>query len=153
MAVKAKKAAARSVVEKTVDQAEAVATEQVENAAAVLFKGYDDIAALSQGNLEAVVKANTLLAKGAEAISKELMGYAQSSFEQAALAARALFGAKTLQDLIALNNDFAKTSVDNFLANSAKLSDMTVRVANEAIEPLSARVSVTIGKLAKPLAA
>ncbi len=43
--------------------------------------------------------------------------------------------------------------LDSFLTNSAKLSDLGVKVANEAFAPIGERVNVTIEKFAKPLAA
>jgi phasin family protein len=142
-------AAATAQVEETV----AAATARVEETAAKYFNGFDQLTKLGQGNFEAVVAANTALAKGAEEISKEIFGIAQASFEHAAVTAKAFFGAKTLQDVVELNNKFAKTSVDSFLANSAKLSEITLKVATEAAQPLKARVDLAIAKIGKPLAA
>jgi phasin family protein len=131
------------------DTAVTLTREQVAKASALL----EDLAVLGKGNLDAVVQSNTVIAKGLEDISREFMSYAQASLESAASATKALFGAKTLQDVIALNNAFAKTSLDTFLANSTKLGDMGLKVANQALEPISARVNVAIEKLAKPAAA
>jgi hypothetical protein len=39
------------------------------------------------------------------------------------------------------------------LAGSAKLSEMSVKLASEALAPIGGRVEATIHKLAKPLAA
>jgi phasin family protein len=126
---------------------------QVQESSAQLFKAYDDLSQLGQGNFEAVVAANQVLAKGAEQISKEIFGIAQASFEEAASAAKAFFGAKTLQDVIELNNAVARNALESFLANSAKLSEMTFKVTSEAALPLKARVDAAIEKLAKPVAA
>ena len=53
---------------------ETVATTEakVQDGSARLFNAYDELSALSQGNLEAVVAANQALARGAEEISKDL---------------------------------------------------------------------------------
>lgn len=126
---------------------------QVDETAQKFFNGFDELTQLGQGNLEAVVASNQALAKGAEELSKEIFEIAQNSFENAATVAKAFFGAKTLQDVVELNSQFTKASVDTFLANSAKLSELTLKVANEAAQPLKARVDVAIEKLAKPLAA
>jgi phasin family protein len=135
------------------DDAVAATVAQVEKSQTELFSAYGDLTALGQENLRAMVAANQVLAKGAEAISKEMLEIAQSSFEHAALAAQAFFGAKTLQDVIELNNRYAKLSVDSFLANSAKLSDLTVQLATDAAQPLKARVDATVGQLARPFPA
>jgi phasin family protein len=159
MTVKIKKAApavaseAVAAAAQSYETAIAAAKEHVEKASTYLFRGYDDIAALNQGNVEALVKANTVLAKGAEEIGKELMSYAQTSLERTAGAAKALFGAKTLQDVVQLNTEFAKNSYDTYLANATKLGELSVKVANEAFQPLSQRATVAFEKLGKPIAA
>jgi phasin family protein len=141
--------AAEAVTRQPFDKATTLTRDQVAKASALL----EDLAVLGKGNLDAVVQSNTVIAKGLEEISREFMRYAQTSLESATSATKALFGARTLQDLIALNSDFARTSLDTFLANSTKLGDMGLKVANEAFEPISARVNVAIEKLAKPAAA
>jgi phasin family protein len=120
---------------------------------AALIRGYEELAQLGHGHFDAVVQANTVLAKGAEEIGRELMDYAQATLEQTAVTAKALLGARTFQDVVLLNSDFAKGSVERFLENSAKLSDLGARLATEAFEPLSARVTLTIEKMVKPAAA
>jgi phasin family protein len=136
------------------DETVAAATEaKVQEGSAQLFKAYDELSQLGQGNLEAVVAANQAFAKGAEEISKEIFGIAQASFENAASTAKAFLGAKTLQDVIELNNAVAKETLDAFLANSAKLSELTFKVTTEAAQPLKARVDAAIEKLSNPVAA
>jgi phasin family protein len=144
--VKASAKATNDAVAQQYEKAVALTRDHVAKASALL----EDLAVLGKGNLDAVVQSNTVIAKGFEEISREFMSLAQASLETAASATKALFGAKTLQDVIALNNDYAKTSLDTFLANSTKLGDMGMKVANEALQPISKRVNVTIEKLAKP---
>ena len=134
---------------KSYEKAVLASKEQIEKASKLLFNGYDELAVLGKENLDAIVAANTVVSKGFEELSRELVGYAQASLESAASATKALFGAKTLQDVIQLNNEYAKSSFDTFLANSTKLSEMGLKVANEALEPISKRVSATVEKLAQ----
>jgi phasin family protein len=141
-----KKTPTPTQIEETVATTEA----KVQNGSAPLFKAYGELSQLGQGNLEAVVAANQALARGAEEISKEIFGIAQASFENAASAAKAFLSVKTLQDVIELNNTFAKDTLEAFLANSAKLSELTFKVTSEATQPLKARVDVAIEKLSTP---
>jgi phasin family protein len=136
--------------------AEATATEFNGAAAAVpagVFAGYDELADLGCENFAAVLRANAALTEGMDAIGKEVMGYARSSLENAAEAATALLAAKTFEDLVQLNSDFAKASFERMVARSTKLSEMGVKVANEALAPLGDRVEATFQKLGKPIAA
>jgi len=122
-------------------------------AAAALFAGYEELADLGRENMAAVLRANAALSSGLEAIGKEVILYARSSFEQAAETATALLGAKTFEDVFQLNSEFAKSNFERLLERSTKLSEMSVKLANEALAPLGGRVEATIHKLAKPLAA
>lgn len=127
--------------------------EQVEKASASAFKTYEDLSKFSKENLDAVVAASTIFAKGFEAVGKEWMTFTQDTMEANAQAAKALLAAKTLREVVDLQTDFAKNSFDKLVAESTKLSEISVKVANEAAEPISARVNVAIEKLMKPVAA
>ncbi len=65
---------------------------------------------------------------------------------------KALLAVKTIQELIALQNAYAKASFNAFVAESAKLQELSVKIANEALAPLSERVNLTVETLGKPAA-
>jgi phasin family protein len=136
---------------KTKKPTNAVATTKQANgeATAALFAGYDQLADLGRENFAAVLRANAALSEGFEAIGKEVILYARRSFEQAAETATALLGAKTLEDVFQLNSEFAKANLERLIERSAKLSEMSVKVANEALAPLGGRVEATIHTLSR----
>jgi phasin family protein len=140
---------------KTKKPATTVAVAKAANgeAAAALFAGYEQFADLGRENFAAVLRANAALSQGLEDIGKEVILYARRSFEQAAETATALLGAKTFEDVFQLNSEFAKTNLERLIERSAKLSEMGVKVANEALAPLGGRVEATIHTLSKPHAA
>ena len=117
------------------------------------FAGYGDLAAANQETLDAVVKAGSVMARGMESFSKELMTFAQASAEANAAVATRMFGVKSLQEAIDLQNAHARDSFDKAVAETSKLTEMSVKVANEAFEPLQARVNVAVEKLLKSPAA
>ena len=141
--VKAGTAAAKASYEQAVQ----LTKDQVEKASQNFFKGYGELAALGKENLEAFVQSSQIVAKGAETFGKEWMGFAQSAVEQNVAAA------KTLKELVDLQNDWAKKVFDTAVAESAKLSEMGVKTANDAFEPIKTRVNVTVEKLFKQSAA
>lgn len=116
------------------------------------FKGYEEIAAFSKANVDAFVQANAILVKGFEEFSKEIMELTKASMETATTTAKAVFAAKTIKDVVALQTDYTKTSFDKFVANSSKLSELGVKVAADAIAPVTARVNVAVEKVLKPAA-
>ncbi len=132
---------------------EVVAKETNGEATAAPFVSYEELADISRENFAAVLRANATLSEGLEAIGKEVIVYARTSFEKAAETATALLGAKTIEDVFQLNADFAKASLERLIERSTKLSEMGAKVASDALTPLGGRVEATIQALAKPLAA
>jgi len=127
--------------------------ERVEKASQSAFKAVEDLQKLSKENLEAYVQASTIFAKGCEQFGKAWMSFTQESLEQSAAAAKALLGAKSVREAVDLQTEFAKTSFDKLVAESTKLSEQSVKTANEAFEPINARFTVAVEKMWKPLAA
>jgi phasin family protein len=114
---------------------------------------YEALAQLGRDNFAAVLKANGAVAEGLEAISNEVMGYAKASLESAGQAAKALLAVKTLEDVVQLQMAYARATIGAFVDRSAKLSELGVKVANEALAPLGGRVEATFARLGKPAAA
>lgn len=137
---------------KQYEQAIALTKEQVEKASGSMFKNYNELTELNKANLDAVMASSNTFAKGFEAISKEFFSFAQANVEQSLAATKKLLAAKNAQDLMDMQSEFARGQFDKALAESAKLTEMGVQVANEAFEPLQSRVHVTVEKLMKPAA-
>jgi phasin family protein len=136
-----------------VEHAMQVTKEQIEKASSTFFKGYEDLASLGKGNVEAVVKSGTIVARGFEEMGRHLMALAQANMEHSVATAKAAMNCTTLKQIVELQNDFAKSAFDKAMAEGNKLSELSVKVANEAIEPIQARVDVTVKTLVKPIAA
>ena len=136
-----------------VEQAFAVAKVNVEKSSAAAFDGYDDLAVLGKGNFDAFVQANSAVAKGFETIGMEMLAFAQRSVEDNMAQARALIGARDLQEFVDLQNEFAKQRLEETLAETARLTELSAKVANEAIEPLQKRVDAAVETVFKAQAA
>lgn len=136
-----------------VEQTVVLAKENVEKASKAAIKGYDQFAVLGQDNFDAFVQANSAVAKGFELIGKHVLAFAQRSVEENMAQARALVGAKDLQEMVDLQNDFAKQRLEETLTQTAKLTELSTQVANEAIEPLQRRVDATVETVLKTQAA
>ncbi|MBB3064427.1 MULTISPECIES: phasin family protein [Limibacillus] len=138
---------------KNYEQAIAMTKEQVEKASANLFRNYGELNELNKDNVEAVVAFNTKLVKAYEEIGKEIASFTQTSFESQVEATKAIFSVKSLRDFVDLQSNLARVQFDQVMAEGAKITEMSVKVANEAYEPLQARMNVTVEKMLKPVAA
>ncbi len=135
------------------EQAVALTQEQVEKASSSVFDGYEEAASLGKDNMDAYVLSSTVVAQGFEALGKEVITYTQAAMEASMAAAQALVAAKTLEEVIELQTEYSRNSIDSMVAESAKLTDLSIALAHDALEPLQTRVTVTVEKMIKPLAA
>jgi phasin family protein len=144
------------VVTKTKEQAAqavALTTENVTKASEAAFKGYDEFALFGKDTFDAMVRTNGIVAKGFEVLGKEILAYTQVSIEENVAQTKALMGAKDLKEVVDLQNDFARGRLDKAIAESAKLTEMSVKVSNEALAPIQKRVDATVQTMLKAHAA
>ena len=117
------------------------------------FKNYDEIAEFNKETIEAVVESTNLMAKGVEDMGQEIAAYTQMATEKNIEAAKKLFGAKNIQDAMDLQTAWAKTAMDSFFAESAKLQDMSMQLSTAAAKPLNKQMNAAVEKFAKPITA
>lgn len=145
--------AAGETAAKSFDRGMIFGTEQVEKAAQVAFQRFDEFAVFGKENVDAVVKSGTVFAKGFEDLAKAFMGLAQENIETTVSTAKAVMGCTTLRQMVDLQTEIAKTQFDKLVAEGNKFSEMSLKVANEALEPIQARVNVAVEKFVKPVSA
>src|SRR5690606_33279497 len=104
-----------------------------------LFRNYNELTAMNQANFEALVQSAHSPAKGFETVSRELRAFTQNNMERSLAAAKERVGAKSAQEVVDLQRDVTRSQIDQARAGSAKLTELTVQVANEAFQPLQAR--------------
>lgn len=126
---------------------------QFEKSQKAAAKGYEDLVGLQKQNFEAAVEAGNIVASGYEAIGKEVMAFTQTAFEANFAAVQAILGAKTLREAAELQREHLRKSLNQTVAESGKLGEMSVKLASEAIEPLQARVNAAVERFLKPMAA
>lgn len=137
---------------KQYEQAVSMTKENIEKTSSAIFKGYDELASVNKDNLQAFVEASNVMAKGMEAMTKELFTFAQGSMEENVAVAKKMLGAKNVQELFDVSGEVAKSNFDKTLAETAKLTEMSVKVANETFQPLQSRLNVTVEKMIKSAA-
>lgn len=134
----------------------AVSKEHVEAAAKAgvdAFKGYEDVLAYNQNNVEAMMKIGAIWMKGVQDINNEMTVLANTSMEQSVKATKQILGCKTVEEVVAVQTDLAKANYDKIVAESRKLSNMGIKLAENTAEPIAVRVNETVANFSKPLAA
>ena len=140
---------AMKVSTESYEQAISMTKEQAGKASEAFFKSYDEATALNKESIDAVVQAGEVLTKGAETVGKAYYEITQASAEASVEATKAMMGAKTAKEFVEIQAEFARTSFDNFLSESTRLSEMSMKVANEAFEPLQKQLNTSFEKAFK----
>ncbi len=134
------------------EQAVAMGKEQVENASKAMFRSYGEVAELNKQGVEAFMMAGNIWAKGYEDLGKAYFSFAQDTAERGAEVAKEIMKAKTVQDVISVQTDFAKKRFDQVVADSTKMSELSVKVATETMQPLQKQFDSAVSTLVKPAA-
>ena len=108
------------------------------------MKTAEQVAHFSQGNVEAFVKSSQILATGFQDISKLLAANAKASMDETMSAFKALTGVKSLKEAFDLQTSFARTSMEKAMSESGKITEHSLKVAEQAFAPISARVNAAV---------
>ncbi|MCR6631196.1 MAG: phasin family protein [Magnetospirillum sp.] len=134
------------------DKAVALGKEQVEaatKAQAQAAKSTEEALAAAKENLDAVVQAGQLLSKGLQELSKSVLVLTQEAVEDSVTSTKKLLAAKTLHEAVDLHSAHAKAQIDRLLAEGTRLSDSTLKLFEQALAPIQARLHATVDKLTK----
>ena len=107
-------------------------------------KAVEEFADIYRGNIDAFVEAGRIASAGAQSISQSVVAKSRNNLEQAAENVRSFAEAKSPTELLQLQGDFARGAFDRFVEDSSALTESLVKLAGEAIQPLSNRASATV---------
>jgi phasin family protein len=114
-----------------------------------VMKSAEDFVSFGQGNVEAFVKSGQIWAAGVQTLSKSFAATAQAQMDAAVSTMKALAGVKSLKDAVDLQTSLARTSVEVVMAETGKLTDASMKLAEETIAPITARVTLAVEKFGR----
>ena len=104
----------------------------------------NELNAQSKRNLEAVVESVTAATKGAETLSNEAMAYTKKAVESQVEQAKALSGARSVQEVVEMQTSFAKTAMESYIAQMNKATEIMTSVVKESFRPLNERATALV---------
>jgi phasin family protein len=113
------------------------------------MKTAEELVVFSQGNVEAMVKSGQIWAAGVQDIGKQIAANAQASFDETMSTFKALSSVKSLKDAFDLQANLARATMEKTLAESGRLTDASLKLTEQTLAPLTARVSLAVEKFAK----
>jgi len=100
-----------------------------------------------------MIVSGNVVAKGVEVVGKEVAAYAQDAAEANMAAVKQFSTATNPQEFMDMQTAWAKSAFEGFMAETSKLQDISVRVSNQAVQPINERINKAVEVFAKPIAA
>ena len=143
-------AAIKDTVSKTASAVEA-SQNQVKEGITKSMKTAEEVVAFSQGNVEALIKSGQIWSTGLQDLSKQIATSFQASYEEAVSAFKALTSVKSLKEVVDLQVGLARSAVEKGVTESSKYTDASFKLAEQALAPISSRVTLAVEKFSKPV--
>jgi phasin family protein len=127
--------------------------DQMNRAADSMFKAAEEAAAFGRGNAEAFAKAAQIYVSGMQDLTRQAVGMVQGLTEQAVDGAKALSGVRSLKEAAEVQAGLARATFERVITETTKLQETALKVAEQSFAPLSARATLAVEKMSRPIAA
>jgi len=139
--------AATETLKSTVDQFTTAGNQAFKDSVEKSLAALNDANAHSKKNLEAVVASVTAATKGAETLGAQAMAYSKRAMEDNVAAAKALSGAKSVQEAVELQTTWLKSAMELYMAEAGKMGETVAAAVKDSMKPLNERVTATVEKI------
>ena len=95
----------------------------------------DPMQKFGKESMDTAMTAFGAWAKNAQAIATEVADHSKKSFEDSAAAFEKLIGAKSLENAMEVQTEYLRSSYEEFVAESAKISELYADLARAAYKP------------------
>ena len=136
----------KATAEKTAEKATEFFADIREKASEAAEKGKKfaaDAVEFNKANVEAVVEAGKIVAKGAQEIGKTNMEFAKKNFEEVQVAVKEMTSVKSPTDFVKLQGELARKGFDTAVAQGSKNTEAMVKLVSEMFQPISNRIAAT----------
>lgn len=137
---------------KTADMASNMANEMQTRLAGMYEKGTEmtgEMVTFQRANAEAMAEAGKILFTGMQDMTREAVEESRKAADQISEDARLMAAAKSPTELVKLQGDIMRRSFDNAVAAGSKNTEAWIKLTNDAMAPLTSRVSEAVEKMNK----
>ena len=106
-----------------------------------------DMGTFAKGNVEAVVESGKILASGIQGMSQGYMTDTKSAVETMTAEIKDLAAVKSPAEFFEKQSAMMRKQFDAAVAASSKNSEAMLKLASEAFQPISNRVSIAVDKI------
>ncbi|WP_439545986.1 phasin family protein [Sandarakinorhabdus sp.] len=111
------------------------------------MKSLDEMNDMARANVDALIASARVATAGVEQVVAHLTEVSKKSFEESTAMMKNLAAAKTPNDLMQLQTEYAKAQFDTAVSEYSKLTEMMVKLAGEIMEPVQNQVALASDKM------
>lgn len=117
------------------------------------MKQVEDMMSMGKQSTDAWMKCNAIFAKGMEDMMKTCMSKAQGANEKNANVWKSLMSCRTINEVAEAQSRMAQECLEDAMSTSAQMSEMTVKVAMDCLEPINKQMSEAMKRAQDSIAA
>ena len=99
-------------------------------------QGFQEFQKVGKDGFDAAVRSFAEVNKGFQAIAAEMTGYSKRVFEDGTRAFEQLLGAKSFDQVIEIQSQYARTAYETYVAELSKLGEMYAGLTRNAYKPV-----------------
>ena len=103
----------------------------------------------AQTNMAAMMKSGQIWSEGLAELSKSTATMLQARMERASALMKALGGASSLKEAFDIRMNHAQTSLADAIADTARLTEFSTKLAIETMAPLKEQMTAAVGTFTK----
>lgn len=136
----------KATTEKTAEKATEFFADVREKATEAAEKGKKlaaDAVEFNKANVEAMIEAGKIVAKGAQEMGKTNIEFAKKNFEEVQVAVKEMTAVKSPTDFVKLQGELARKGFDIAVAQGSKNTEAMVKLVSDMFQPISNRIAAT----------
>lgn len=106
-----------------------------------MTNNFEEFQKYGKEQLEAATTVAASLAKGLQTIAAETTDYSKKSLESSSAFVEKLLGAKSLDNAIQIQSEYAKSTYEGFVAQATKIGELYTSLAKEAFKPMESAIA------------
>jgi phasin family protein len=134
-------AAKKDTAKETFETVTAASNEAVKESFEKSINAMNEFSAFQKDTVDAMIASATTTSKSVEEMNTSALAFAKKSMEDAA---KTMAGAKSVQELIEIHADYTKSTLDAYLSEVNKNTDLMSALVKDGFKPLNDRMAAAV---------